>query len=219
MFSRSTPPSVTCTFSTTCGLKSLFLQIFFQTGFIDSSDCVRLLVPDYCCNVNTSPYLSQILNYDSGRTPGCLVTTVLSTLSLLLSLTPDAPLVDLLARETPTPNDKVIKPWLDFLHDIVVSSPSEHLRQTATSRLNVLVAYGLVSLQSPTKLGEDSNTSVAGFVMKYLFTVLKVSLLPTLPPSYTGGRVYGLNFIPKFCFLGKRIESSPSFSQVCRCSY
>lgn len=183
VFSQSTPPSVTCTFSTTSGLKSVPLRIFLQTGLVESSllssDCFRLLVPEFDRNINSSAIPSQILNYDSGRTPGCLSTTAISSLFFLLSLSPDASLLDfLLSKGTPNPDNEVLKPWLDFLCHIIVFSPSALLRQTAASRLNVFVAYGCtaaLSLQSSNPLTNlEGNTAVAGFVINFLFNILRV---------------------------------------------
>ncbi|KAH9280250.1 putative ubiquitin carboxyl-terminal hydrolase FAF-X [Echinococcus granulosus] len=183
VFCHPTPPSVTCTFSTTCGLKSAPLQTFFQIGHLDSSDlsieCLQLLPsePHYCPSPVTLPY---ILNLNSGRTPGCLSTTALSTLSFLLSLSPDSSLVDFLLHKVPLSHDhEVLKSWLDFLRHILVLSPSSHLRQSATCLLNIVVTCGLtvaISLQPSSELDAPaSTTDVVGFVIDFLVKALNES--------------------------------------------
>ncbi|VDK40563.1 unnamed protein product [Taenia asiatica] len=182
-FCHQAPPSVTCTFSTTCGLKSGLLQNFLQIGHLDPSvlsiECLQLLIPEpqYCPSPITLPH---ILNLHSGRTPGCLSTTALSTLSFLLSFSPDSSLMDLLLhKQTPSLDHEVLRPWLDFLRHILVLSPSPYLRQSATCLLNIVATCGLtaaISLQSPSEPNVSaSTTDVAGFIIEFLVKTLNES--------------------------------------------
>ncbi|VDM30351.1 unnamed protein product [Hydatigera taeniaeformis] len=183
VFCRRTPPSVTCTFSTTCGLKSGPLRTFLQIGHLDCSalpvECLQPLFPEphYCPSPTTLPY---ILNLHSGRTPGCLSTTALSTLSFLLSFSPDSSLVDfLLHKLTPTPDHEILRSWLNFLRHILLLSPSSHLRQTAACLLNIVVTCGLmaaISLQPSSEADAPaSTTDVVGFVIDFLVKTLNES--------------------------------------------
>ncbi|KAL5107250.1 putative ubiquitin carboxyl-terminal hydrolase FAF-Y [Taenia crassiceps] len=180
---HQTPPSVTCTFSTTCGLKSGPLQNFLLVGHFDSSvlpiECLQLLIPEpHCCpSPATLPY---ILNLHSGRTPGCLATTALSTLSFLLSFSPDSSLVDFLLHKLPPSLDhEVLRSWLDFLRHILVLSPSPYLRQSATCLLNIVATCGLtaaISLQPSSEPKMPAGTTdVVGFVIDFLIKTLNES--------------------------------------------
>lgn len=198
---------MTCTFSTTCGLKSGPLQNFLQIGHLDSSvlstECLQLLIPEphYCPSPVTLPY---ILNLHSGRTPGCLSTTALSTLSFLLSFSPDTSLVDFLLHKLPPSLDhEVLRSWLDFLRHILVLSPSPYLRQSATCLLNIVVTCGLtaaISLQPSTQSNVPAcTTDVVGFVIEFLVKTLNVSKADT----GTGGVSVDILYCVCICVLGE----------------
>ncbi|VDD77646.1 unnamed protein product [Mesocestoides corti] len=151
---QSAPPSVTCTFSTTCGLQSAALQAFLQSGRVHPSlhspGCLRLLLPKGVPCHALPPHAPSILALQSGRTPGCLSLDALETLCLLLTLAPDAPLRSLLApnQVVSSSDHEVLPPWLSFLHDLLILSPSKILRQVARSRVTTVVTRGLAVASS-----------------------------------------------------------------------
>nr|CDS32213.1 ubiquitin carboxyl terminal hydrolase [Hymenolepis microstoma] len=193
------PPTVTCTFSTTCGLKPAALQTFFYAGQWDTNlfsiDCLRMLIPtkDKIDPNNTA--IPHLLNLQSGRTPGCLSTSAIASLTYLLSLSPDTDLID-------CHNDyEVLKSWLDFFRSILFQSSSTNIRRLSAVSAHAVISCGQMSFSSHTSVLE-----ICEFTLKYLIQTIKEADYDNTLHCSEGvklflciiGHLVALNHIPPF---------------------
>lgn len=162
--------TVTCTFSTTCGLKPAALQTFFYVGQWDTNlftvDCLRMLIPTKDKIDPNNALIPHLLNLQSGRTPGCLFTSAISSLTYLLSLSPDA---DLIACRS---DDEVLKNWLDFLRSVLFQSSSTNIRRLSAVSAHAVISCGQMSFTSHTSVPE-----ICEFMLKYLVQIINVTSL------------------------------------------
>ncbi|KAM3174245.1 hypothetical protein ACTXT7_010932 [Hymenolepis weldensis] len=157
--------TVTCTFSTTCGLKPAALRTFFYVGQWDTNlftvDCLRMLIPTKDKIDPNNALIPHLLNLQSGRTPGCLSTSAISSLTYLLSLSPDA---DLIACRS---DDEVLKSWLDFLRSVLFQSSSTNIRRLSAVSAHAVISCGQMSFNSHTSVPE-----ICEFMLKYLVQII-----------------------------------------------
>lgn len=178
---------MSCTFSTTCGLKPAALRTFFQIGRSDtdlfSSDCVGMLLPNKVPVQSNSSVIPSLLALRSGRTPGCLSTCAISALTFLLSLCPDSGFTTLLQKNSScNPNSEVAKGWLDFLRSILFQSSSPHLRHISSLCALVVISCGFVSSTSAISDRKSvSATEISEFMLNYLIQTIKVILVSKNP--------------------------------------
>ncbi|VDN95885.1 unnamed protein product [Rodentolepis nana] len=158
--------TATCTFSTTCGLKPAALQTFFYVGQWDtnlfSADCLRMLTPIKGKIEPNNALIPHLLNLQSGRTPGCLSTSAISSLTYLLSLSPDT---DLIACHS---DDEVLKSWLDFFRSVLFQSSSTNIRCLSAISAHAVISCGQMSFTSHTSVLE-----ICEFMLKYLIQIIK----------------------------------------------
>ncbi|KAM7542083.1 hypothetical protein Aperf_G00000000943 [Anoplocephala perfoliata] len=173
-----TPSSVSCTFSTTCGLKPAALQTFFQIGRSDadlfSSDCVTMLLPNKMSVQPNPSVIPSLLALQSGRTPGCLSTCAISALTFLLALCPDSNLTALLQKNSSSNlNSEVAEGWLNFFRSILFQSSSLHLRHFASHCAHVVLSSGFVpSISDISDRKSVSATEISEFLLKYLIQTI-----------------------------------------------
>lgn len=161
------PADVTCTFSTTCGLKTNYLRTFFHTGQWDdvSSDSLHMLVPvlfeqdEIKREIKPIADLIPLLNLQSGRTPGCLSTSAMATLTCLLSLCPNELTVQ-------GHSEEIHKPWLDFLKSLLFQSPSPIIRRFSADSVYIIISH--------VKMSHMILLERYQFMLKYLVRVIKV---------------------------------------------
>ncbi|VUZ52096.1 unnamed protein product, partial [Hymenolepis diminuta] len=191
--------TVTCTFSTTCGLKPAALQTFFYVGQWDTNlltvDCLRMLIPTKDKIDPNNALIPHLLNLQSGRTPGCLSTSAISSLTYLLSLSPDA---DLIACRS---DDEVLKSWLDFLRSVLFQSSSTNIRRLSAVSAHAVISCGQMSFNSHTSVPE-----ICEFMLKYLVQIINEADYDNTLHCSEGVRLFlriighlvALNHIPSF---------------------